>query len=208
MRKIVITLILMSVTLSNSFGQVAAVFDEQTFAQRALNFFREFSETVEQGMDQAEQLALEYKKYEERTQKVRDEVADIAKLTKKIIVLYKELEYCLNDLETLKKELARSNYLSVEEKYELFSMGKNVCQNLLDKKDQIDETVKECRNYSSNKTAKDKKEDLEDLIAEIRNTRKKLMDLKGTAIKIIAEKKALLENQLELQRCFSVELFH
>ena len=114
MRKFVITLILMFVTLSNSFGQVAAVFDEQTFAQRALNFFREFSETVEQGMDQAEQLALEYKKYEERTQKVRDEVADIAKLTRKIIVLYKELEYCLNDLETLKKELARSNYLSVE----------------------------------------------------------------------------------------------
>ena len=30
MRKFVITLILMFVTLSNSFGQVAAVFDEQT----------------------------------------------------------------------------------------------------------------------------------------------------------------------------------
>lgn len=211
MRKIVITLILMSVTLSNSFGQVAAVFDEQTFVQRALNFFREFSETVEQGLDQAEELALEYEKADMRYKKIAADVKDYAENAKYAIVLYKELDYCLKDLEALRKNLIQSNYLSVQEKYSLYSLGQNVCYDIVKRKSTIKDIVNESQKYQNNqengKKPEDYKEKLQNIIDDIRFVRRELDKINSMAMQIISLKQKNLRAHMQLQRTFSLKLY-
>lgn len=211
MRKIVITLILMSVTLSNSFGQVAAVFDEQTFVQRALNFFREFSETVEQGLDQAEELALEYEKADMRYKKIAADVKDYAENAKYAIVLYKELDYCLKDLEALRKNLIQSNYLSVQEKYSLYSLGQNVCYDIVKRKSTIKDIVNESQKYQNNqengKKPEDYKEKLKNIIDDIRFVRRELDKINSMAMQIISFKQKNLRAHMQLQRTFSLKLY-
>lgn len=211
MKKIAITLILMSVTLPSMFGQIAAVFDEQTFVQRALNFFREFSETVEQGLDQAEELALEYEKADMRYKKIAADVKDYAENAKQAIVLYKELDYCLQDLEALRKNLIQSNYLSVQEKYSLYSLGQNVCYDIVKRKSTIKEIVDESQKYQSNQENKKKPEDfkekLQSIIDEIRFVRYELSKINDMAVQIIEFKQKNLRVHMQLQRTFSLKLY-
>lgn len=106
-RYITIMLIVLSVDVS---AQVTATFDSQNFVQNALQFAKQWAEMVQQGYDQATQLELELEAETRRLKEVKEEVDDIVKLTKKIIVLYKEIDNCNSKLEGIRVKLIKSNY--------------------------------------------------------------------------------------------------
>ena len=185
---------------------IMEVHDSQSILQNALQFAKQWLEMVEQGADQAEQLSYEVEERIERLQKVKEEIQDISKLTKKILVLYREIDNCNTKLENIRKNLMKSDYMSIEEKYTVYSHAQNLCYDILKRKNAIDEVVNDCKTYSRNRSAEQKRERLEELTDMVRHVSACLDKIENASRQIIAYKRKALEMDYQLRQCFTLKL--
>lgn len=203
-RYITIMLIVLSVDVS---AQVTATFDSQNFVQNALQFAKQWAEMIEQGADQAEQLQLELEAENRRIQAVKEEVKEIVDLTKKILILYREIDYCNTSLENLRKNLVRSNIMSLEEKYTIYSRAQNLCYDIFKRKNEIDDVVEDCKKYSDNKKAEKKKEKIEEITDVVRQVSKSLRELESMSVELIQYKTNAIKQDYMIRKCFSLKLY-
>lgn len=202
-----LTLLFASYSINGVSQGIMEVHDSQSILQNALQFVKQWAEMVEQGADQAEQLSYEIEERAERLQKVKEEIDDITKLSKKIVVLYREIENCNTKLENIRKNLIRSNYMSVEEKYTIYSRAQNLCYDILKRKSAIDEVVKDSKTYSRNKSAMQKAQALDEVTDMVRHISKCLDVISYASIDLINYKKESLEMDYALRQCYSLKLY-
>lgn len=207
MKKQILTALMVVSLGFSAKAQIAEVHDAQGALQQALQFMQEFEEMVQQGINKADELRLKVEERTEKYQEVKEEMEDIVALSKKIVVLYKEIEDCSTKLENLRKNLLKSAYLSTSEKYKIYKAGQNVVNEILNKKSDIDKAVKKCQTFSRNESAERKDKRLDELIQMVRDTSAELDKIENIAKAIIAEKKEIIENQYQITNFLSIKLY-
>lgn len=183
------------------------VHDSQSFVQSALQFSKQWAEMVQQGADQAEQLQLAMDAETRRVKAVKEEIEEIVDITKDILVLYKEIDNCNTSLENLRMNLMKSNYMSLEEKYTIYSRAQNLCYDIFKRRSDIDKVVKDCQKYSENKKAADKKKKIKEITDVVRQVQHCLYKMELMSMDIIAYKKQAIEQDYMLRKCFSLKLY-
>lgn len=183
------------------------VHDSQSFIQNALQFSKQWAEMIEQGERQAEQLMMEVDAHTERVRKIKEEVEDIAETTKDILILYREIDNCNTKLERIRKNLLESHYLCTKEKYTLYSRAQNLCYDIFTRRKAIEKVVDDCKKYSANKSAADKKKALKEVTNMVRHVYYCLGELESASIKLVQFKKESLILDYKIRKCFSVNLY-
>lgn len=186
---------------------IPEVHDSQSFIQSAMQFSKQWAEMIEQGERQAEQLMMEVDAHTERVQKIKDEVKRITDMTKDILILYREIDNCNTKLESIRKNLVKSMYLTTKEKYTIYTYAQNLCYDILVRKNTIEDIVADCKAYSASKTATDKKKELKDVTNMVRHIYSCLEKVEVMSIKLINYKKETIAMDYNLRQCFSVKLY-
>ena len=182
------------------------VHDSQSFIQSALQFSKQWAEMIQQGADQAEQLQLAMDAETRRIKAVKEEIEEIVEITKDVLVLYKEIDNCNTHLENLRKNLMKSNYMSLDEKYTIYSRAQNLCYDIFKRRSDIDKMVQDCKKYSENKKAEKKKEKIKEITDVVRKVQDCLVQMERMSMDIIAYKKQAIEQDYMLRKCFSLKL--
>lgn len=183
------------------------VHDSQSFIQSALQFSKQWAEMIQQGADQAEQLQLAMDAETRRIKAVKEEIEEIVEITKDVLVLYKEIDNCNTHLENLRKNLMKSNYMSLDEKYTIYSRAQNLCYDIFKRRSDIDKMVQDCKKYSENKKAEKKKEKIKEITDVVRKVQDCLVQMERMSMDIIAYKKQAIEQDYMLRKCFSLKLY-
>lgn len=183
------------------------VHDSQSFVQSALQFSKQWAEMIQQGADQAEQLQLAMDAETRRIKAVKEEIEEIVEITKDVLVLYKEIDNCNTHLENLRKNLMKSNYMSLDEKYTIYSRAQNLCYDIFKRRSDIDKMVQDCKKYSENKKAEKKKEKIKEITDVVRKVQDCLVQMERMSMDIIAYKKQAIEQDYMLRKCFSLKLY-
>lgn len=186
---------------------IPEVHDSQSFIQSAMQFSKQWAEMIQQGADQAEQLQLAMDAETRRIKAVKEEIEEIVEITKDVLVLYKEIDNCNTHLENLRKNLMKSNYMSLDEKYTIYSRAQNLCYDIFKRRSDIDKMVQDCKKYSENKKAEKKKEKIKEITDVVRKVQDCLVQMERMSMDIIAYKKQAIEQDYMLRKCFSLKLY-
>ncbi|MCQ2082089.1 MAG: hypothetical protein MJZ11_10555 [Lachnospiraceae bacterium] len=203
----ILTLLFATYSINGVPQGIMEVHDSQSILQNALQFVKQWAEMVEQGADQAEQLQLELDAETRRIKAVKEEMEDIIKMTRKVLVLYREIDRCNSSLENLRKNLLRSNYMSVEEKYTIYSYAQNLCYDIVKRRSDIEEMVKDCQTYSENKKSQEKKVKIEEVTDVVRQVRKSIESMERMSVELISFKRKAIEQDYMIRKCFSLKLY-
>lgn len=206
MKRAISILIMVMAFNFQGMSQIVQVHDFEGAMQDAFQFMEELNEMVNQGYNQAEQLMYKKNEFTERLQLVKEEVEDIAKLSKKVIVLYKEIDNCTKKLENIRKRIVASKYLSTDDKYAIYKKAQGVVYNIVSQRGEIEKIVQQCQTYRRNQNARDKEERLDDLISTIRRTGDILDDIERAARNIVEEKREIVESEYMLRSMLSIKL--
>lgn len=186
---------------------IPEVHDSQSFIQSAMQFSKQWAEMIQQGADQAEQLQLAMAAETRRIKAVKEEIEEIVEITKDVLVLYKEIDNCNTHLENLRKNLMKSNYMSLDEKYTIYSRAQNLCYDIFKRRSDIDKMVQDCKKYSENKKAREKQEKIKEVTDVVRKVQDCLVQMERMSMDIIAYKKQAIEQDYMLRKCFSLKLY-
>lgn len=181
--------------------------DPLQMSQQAIQFSNQWVEMINQECAMLESLDIQVQEMGQRTKEIQQEMMDIVSMTKKILVLYREIENCYDGLEKLRKDLVRSQYLSLTEKYTIYSRAQMVCYDILKRRNEIEEMVADCKKFTYNKKAASKEEKLDKMIAIVREVRRNVYRMRSMAVSLVNHKKALLETDLQLRKCLSLKLY-
>lgn len=192
------------------FGAEAQVIvnDPTMQLQQLLNFMSEMEEVAKQEMMVAEELQMKWAEFQDRTEAQKAEMKRKIDRAKKCLNLYEEIRGCYDGLEDLRKNLLLSNYLSINEKYSIYSRAQMICYDVIMRTHDIDKMVDDIKEYNKSEGEGSKKEEkLDKILAVVREVKKRIGDMQAMAVKLVNHKRSLVNTDLKLRRTLNVKLF-
>lgn len=206
MKKLFVTIILI-LNLQLSFAQMI-VNDPSMQLQQMLNYMSEMEQVIKQETMMAEELQMMYEEYETGVKQKKEQMEKIIKRIEKCVILYREIEGCYKSLENLRKNLFYSQYLSINEKYTIYSRAQMLCYDVIKRINDIDDLVKEAKEYKYTPEDQNSLEPkLDKTTAIVRQVRNRIKDMEQMSVDIVAHKVTSVERDLKLRKCFSVKLY-
>lgn len=195
------------ISIQQSFAQMI-VNDPSMQLQQMLNYMSEMEQVIKQETMMAEELQMMYEEYETGVKQKKEQMEMIIKRVEKCVILYREVEGCYKGLENLRKNLIYSQYLSINEKYTIYSRAQMICYDVLKRVKDIDDLVDEAKKYKytpDNQNSLDTK--LDKTTAIVRQIRNRIKDMEQMSVDIISHKLSAVENDFKLRKCFNVKLY-
>lgn len=181
--------------------------DPTQMAQDAVHFAQQWGEMINQECAMLESLDIELREWGQKTQAITEQIEKLTGLTRKVLILYREIECCYSDLEDLRKDVSRSAMLSLNEKYTLYSRAQMLCYDVLKRRNDIDKIAKESQSFSYSENAAEKEERLDRIISVVREIRKGIGRVRVTALDLVNYKRNLLDSDIKMRQCLSLKLF-
>lgn len=205
MKKLIIAL---SLCFYSHLNAQMIVNDPSMQMQQLFNFMSEMEQVVKQETMMAEELMMKYEEFEKSTKKEIAEKNAVIKRIEKGIILYREIEGCYKALDNLRKNLLFSNYLTLNEKYTIYSRAQIICYDIITRISDIDEMVDSIKSYSYSPTEESSKEPkLDKTIAIVRQIRARIRDMEIMSINLINHKRSIVNTDLYLRRSFNLQLY-
>ena len=112
-------------------------------AQQLMNYFSEVEVQIRQETMQAEELKMMLEEYADKLKAKDEDMKKRIRRIEKSLTLYKEIRGCHQALDRLRRNLLYSQYLSLTEKYTIYSRAQIICYDIVTRISDIAQLVNE-----------------------------------------------------------------
>lgn len=177
-------------------------------AQQLMNYFSEVEVQIRQEMMQSEELKMMLEEYADKLKAKDEEMKKRIGRIEKSLTLYKEIRGCHQALDRLRRNLLYSQYLSLTEKYTIYSRAQIICYDIVTRISDIDQLVNDIKQYKYTPSEQDSKEPkLDKTIAIVREIRARIGSMEQMSIDLINHKRSLVNTDAMMRKNFNVKLY-
>jgi hypothetical protein len=156
----------------------------------------------------AEELKMMLEEYADKLKAKDEEMKKRIRRIEKSLTLYKEIKGCHQALDRLRRNLLYSQYLSLTEKYTIYSRAQIICYDIVTRISDIDQLVNDIKQYKYTPSEQDSKEPkLDKTIAIVREIRARIGSMEQMSIDLINHKRSLVNTDAMMRKNFNVKLY-
>ncbi len=179
--------------------------DPGMMLQQGIEHAESFGEMMTQTSMFLEDLDMKYSEWSENIKMYQKTIKLATTAGKKVLVLYKEIDNVYERLEYFRMNLKKSSYLSASEKIVLYAEGAAACKHLMEEREELIKRATEAADIQAKQDGYRSLEQIDKLIAMVRNVDRELVKAINHANRIVAAKRKLIDKTMAMHRMLTVK---